>query len=1154
MVAGALAAAGIYAGRPEELLAGQEDNPRGFWERKELVALNDELLAACGSASWFKPPHEMTAPRAPLAQRMRELVQRLPTSTSWLLKDPRLTLTWPLWREQFAGADLVFVYRDPAAVASSLRRRHQFPLALGLSLWEYYNRLAIGILQEAGGIAVSYDDFAADPDAALGDLLARLDERDAGCGPVSEAGVFDSALNHADPADAALVEGLLTGSQRRLRDYCAALCAGRALPDFPPASGHLRASIDDMAGALAPLAELAVVKQQVRELTERTRERDVILAQLRSLETEHEALAQAHHGQTDELEKSRAGLEDARTQFKTLETRHASLAAAYDAQAGDLEKTRTGLTETQVRLEDARTQLDETYRDLLDFEFSTLAGVWRFVARCYKLLTFRRDLKTTYDDALERARRHFSTNQLPMPQKPQRKISLLGDVLQYVLRNPAGSARSFSLPRLKRAAAVFLRSSPDDLEVWVNSRFPQKENADAALVNASLDESLDSLELVFPPCDAPVVSIVVPVFNDYRFTIQCLQSVLDNTPDVAFEVIVADDNSSDLTRSIADRVKNIRIVRSGVNRGFLANCNEASAVSRGRYILFLNNDTVVCPDWLQPMLRVAENDPQVGIVGPKLLFANGRLQEAGGIMWRDGSAWNYGRMDNPEKPEYNYLKETDYISGACLLVKAGLWRQLGGFDNRYAPAYYEDADLAFQTRAAGHKVIYQPLSRVFHYEGVSNGTSLDAGVKRFQAINQRKFRDKWQNTLENFHFVNADHVFLARDRSRQQRCILFIDHYVPHYDKDAGSRSTFMYIRLMLAMGYRVLFLGANFFPHKPYTETLQQLGVEVLVGEYMARNQDRWLQENAAYIDRIYLHRPHIAEQVIDSLERMHPKPQIIYFGHDLHYLRVERELQLSADDALVREARSWRKREYAIFDRVDKIYYPSQVEVDEILRHKPQLDVSAIPLYALRDITVPQFDFAHTRGLLFVGGFNHPPNVDGIGWFAEQILPRLVDRCPDIHLHVVGSNPPDAVQSLQSERITVYGYLPDDELHAIYRKVRQVVVPLRFGAGIKGKVLEAIQQGVPLVTTSVGAEGIPEAESVMAVADTPEALADAIVALYTDESLATAKLGEYADWLRRHFGEERATRIILRDFGPPSRSDCEEEHQPIWQGQASW
>jgi GT2 family glycosyltransferase len=611
----------------------------------------------------------------------------------------------------------------------------------------------------------------------------------------------------------------------------------------------------------------------------------------------------------------------------------------------------------------------------------------------------------------------------------------------------------------------------------------------------------------------------------------CLQSVYRFRSDIPLEIILADDCSSDLTASITDRVAGIRVARTSQNQRFLRNCNQAAELAKGQYILFLNNDTAVTDGWLDALLAPFA-DPGVGITGPKLLFADGKLQEAGGIIWRDASGWNFGRADDPEKPAYNYLRDVDYVSGAALCIRSELWRLLGGFDDRFAPAYYEDADICFSARAAGYRVVYQPQSVVYHFEGVSNGTDLNSGVKQHQVTNQSVFLEKWRLELEKNHFPNAEHVIHARDRSRSKPCVLVIDHYVPHHDKDAGGRSTYMYIKLLLELGCRVQFMGANFFPHQPYTGSLQALGVEVLVGESIARHLDSWLDEHAPYIDEIFLHRPHVAEQFLPHLERMKPRPPISFFGHDLHHLRIEREAALKDDDALRRDARQWQKRELAVFKRVDRVYYFSDVEVEALKDLVSERKLRRIPLYAMRLGDLPDFAPEAPREIVFVGGYNHPPNVDAALWLAEEILPAVREVVPDVHLHLVGSNPPTDVLGLACESITVHGYVSDEALEALYRRVAAVVVPLRYGAGVKGKLIEAIANHVPVVTTDIGVEGILDAETVMWVENTASAIAAQVSALLTGSESPATKLERHAAWLHKYFDSACAADALRADI----------------------
>ncbi|WP_346839862.1 glycosyltransferase [Microbulbifer sp. SAOS-129_SWC] len=712
-------------------------------------------------------------------------------------------------------------------------------------------------------------------------------------------------------------------------------------------------------------------------------------------------------------------------------------------------------------------------------------------------------------------------------------------VLRYALAHPYACLRTFSWPRFWRLARVLLGIEQLNGAAWIDQRFPlDASTADKPVIYPVDEPGAQSVELTFPQCDQPLVSIIIPVYNQYATTLSCLQAVLAHSAGVAYEVIVADDRSSDHTETISERIKNIHVVRNAVNLGFLKNCNNAATFARGKYLVLLNNDTNPQPGWLQSLLNVFSTQKGVGLVGPKLLFEDGVLQEAGGIIWKDGSGWNFGRGQDPNAPEVNYVKDVDYISGACVMLEKSLWDQLGGFDERFCPAYYEDTDLAFQIRARGLRTVYQPASCVVHFEGVSHGSDINSGIKKQQRINQLVFRDKWAEVLDAENHDVANNVFDARERAGGRTTLLYIDHYVPFYDKDAGSKSTFLYVKTMVEMGYRVKFLGANFFPHKPYTEALQQMGVEVLYGERYARNWKRWLEESACHIDVIYLHRPHITEGFIDEINSLKVRPKLVYFGHDLHYLRTEREAKSTGDQSLIKAARQWKDRELQIFEQVDTVLYPSDVEVAAVSELSPGTHVEQIPLYVLDPDIRKEFVHSDRKDLLFVGGFTHSPNVDAVIWFAGEVLPRILAVEPDIRLHVVGSNVPEVVQSLASDNIVVHGFVSDDELEALYSSIRVCVVPLRYGAGVKGKVLEALQSSVPLVTTAIGAEGIPEPLSVMRVADGAEAFAVEVVTLYHNEELCNAMLAARPKYIERHFSSTVVKGAIEKHFGPSAVS----------------
>jgi len=640
-------------------------------------------------------------------------------------------------------------------------------------------------------------------------------------------------------------------------------------------------------------------------------------------------------------------------------------------------------------------------------------------------------------------------------------------------------------------------------------------------------------EIIFKQVSNPLVSIIIPVHNQWSYTYSCLTAILENTSNISYEIIVADDVSNDETININQYVQNIKAIRNDKNLGFLLNCNNAAKYAQGKYILFLNNDTNVQVDWLKHLVDLIESDESIGMVGSKLIYADGRLQEAGGIIWRDASGWNYGRCDDANKSEYNYVKEVDYISGASIMIRSSLWEKIGGFDERYVPAYFEDADLAFEVRNAGYRVVYQPKSVVVHFEGISNGTDIKQGIKSYQVKNQEKFIEKWKSTLESDHYPNSQDVFWAKDRSKNKKTIIVIDHYVPHYDKDAGGKCTYQYLKLFLEMGLHVIFLGDNFFKHEPYATQLEQQGIQVLYGEWYKHHIQEWLIDNSQYIDYAYLNRPHIAIQYINILKKYF-KAKIIYFGHDLHYLREQRQYDIEKNPELLKSSQEWKKMEFDLFEKADVIHVVGSYEQAVIQREFPSKNIRNIPLYIYNNDELNQETrkCEDTKDILYVGGFNHKPNVDAVVWFVQEIFPLILAEKPNIKFYVVGSSPPDMIRELATENIRITGFISDEELRKYYEQCRIVVVPLRYGAGVKGKVVEAMYYQVPIVTTSIGAEGLEQVENILTIADDAKGFAENVVRLYNDSSQIMRISLMSHEYVREVFSTKNAIQVIGHDI----------------------
>jgi len=638
----------------------------------------------------------------------------------------------------------------------------------------------------------------------------------------------------------------------------------------------------------------------------------------------------------------------------------------------------------------------------------------------------------------------------------------------------------------------------------------------------------------FPHVENPKVSIIIPVYNQIHYTYACLVSILENTESFDYEIIIADDVSTDATKEIDKFVSGLVIARNESNQGFLKNCNNAAKKARGEYIFFLNNDTTVQKDWLPPLIRLLESDKSIGMVGSKLIYPDGRLQEAGGIIWSDGSGWNYGRCDDPNKPEYNYVRDVDYISGAAIMLSRKLWEEIGGFDERYAPAYCEDSDLAFEVRKRGLRVVYQPLSVVTHFEGVSNGTDVNGtGLKRYQVENNKKLQEKWSEEFKNqYDNVGVPNAFRARERSRGKKVILFVDHYVPTFDKDAGSKTTFQYIKMFIERGYVVKFLPDNFAKSEPYTSILEQMGVEVLYGNEMRTNIFEWIENNRSNIDIAYLNRPHIATKYIDFIKEK-TNIKVIYYGHDLHFLRERREYELTGDVERKNASAYWKSMELDLMRKASISYYPSNVEVDYIHTFDKKINAKAITAYVFEKFGNIDYNPDIREGVLFVGGFSHPPNADALKYFLDNMWDEIYAQIK-APFYIVGSNATDEIKSLHNEAkgIIFKGFVSEEELKELYEKVRLVVVPLRYGAGVKGKVIEALYYNDPVITTGVGAEGIDNSYNQMLVADEPGDFVNKCVTLYNDKEALKNMSKAADDYVKNKHSIEAVWDIIREDF----------------------
>ncbi|OOW86625.1 glycosyl transferase [Xanthomonas campestris pv. vitiswoodrowii] len=596
-----------------------------------------------------------------------------------------------------------------------------------------------------------------------------------------------------------------------------------------------------------------------------------------------------------------------------------------------------------------------------------------------------------------------------------------------------------------------------------------------------------------PHSPTPRVTVVIPAYNHIAHTLACLRALAAHPPLLSVEIIVVDDRSSDATAEQLPQIAGLHYHLRASNGGFIAACNDGIALARGDFVVLLNNDTIPQPGWLDRLIDTFAQHPGAGLVGAQLVYPDGRLQESGGVVFGDGSAWSYGSFESSEDPRYAYVRAMDYCSGAAIALPRALLHTLGGLDRRYMPAYYEDTDLAFAVRAAGYQVLVQPASVVVHDR--TNETKTGSMV----AEHQRQFAKKWAPQLSKQ--VQQPVLPGPALLHRHQRQVLILDECVPQPDRDSGSLRQFNLIRLLREEGAHVVFVPTRREHAVRHTQALQQLGVEVWYAPFL-EGIGSWMRSHGARFAVVLLVRHHVAHACLPLLRQYARQARTLFDTVDLHYLRERRGAELAGDANLLRSAERTRVRELEIMAATDVTLLVSAAEQAQLRADAPH--IRTVLLSNLHEVAGSGHSFAQRRDLVFVGGFRHPPNVDAVQWFISDIFPQVRAQLPEVVFHCIGADLPDALRLLADEcpGVQLHGHVPD--LVPFMDSARIAVAPLRFGAGVKGKINLSMAHGQPVVGTTCAVEGmhLRDGEDVC-VADDADAFAAAIVRLYRDATL---------------------------------------------------
>jgi O-antigen biosynthesis protein len=656
-------------------------------------------------------------------------------------------------------------------------------------------------------------------------------------------------------------------------------------------------------------------------------------------------------------------------------------------------------------------------------------------------------------------------------------------------------------------------------------------NKNSALTQLS-DQDIAALQQHNFECATPELSIIIPIHNRLVLSQACLAALIKHGSTAAYEVIVVNDGSEDDSARYFSTLTGLVYIEHAAAQGYVDSCNDGAAIARGKYLVFLNNDTQIQNQSLTALIATFDHYPDTGIVGAKLVYPNGVLQEAGAAIFDDGSAWNIGRFENANASEFNFVRECDYVSGAMLAIPKKLFHDLNGFDRLFSPGYYEDADLCFRARQSGFKVRYQPQACVMHIEGGTAGADTQAGMKAFQPIHQEKFRARWQPLLQQQPKKPEDaKAAAALIYAYRQKSILFIDEKMPTPDRDSGSLRLFSMMKLLSQENYAIGFASLNFQAAAPETEMLQCAGLQCFHQQSTdQKNILDWLEKNAHQFESIVVSRVTTMDALLAALRKFAPKAKIVFDTVDLHFLREQSEAKIKQSDLLEKQARASREKELILIQQCDETWVVSSTEFDLLQPMYPQKTLRIISNIHAMQAAAPAWQ--ERTDLIFVANFRHPPNLDGLSWFIEYCWPFVIAKSSAIKLNIVGTGLVDTAQrKLQKENIIFHGHVAD--IQSALNSARINIAPLRYGAGAKGKISQALASGLPSVGTAAAIDGMFLEDQVSAiVADTAEGFADAVLSLYEDDSLWQRLSNNGLKVAERYFSEQAARRVLLEAF----------------------
>jgi GT2 family glycosyltransferase len=603
--------------------------------------------------------------------------------------------------------------------------------------------------------------------------------------------------------------------------------------------------------------------------------------------------------------------------------------------------------------------------------------------------------------------------------------------------------------------------------------------------------------LEVPAWSTPTLTFIVVVKNKAHLTLLTIESILQFA-DLHYELVIVDNGSTDSMAAMLDRIPGAKIIRNQMNLGFGPACVQAADIAAGEYLCFLNNDALLTKGAVSAALKNFDREG-VGAVGGKILLANGKLQEAGSIIWSDGSALGYGRGDDPDLPQYNFRRPVDYCSGVFLITPKEVFHRMGGFSVQFAPAYYEDADYCMVLWQNGLSVIYEPLALIMHYESASSGGNDRATA--MMAAHQVKFKDKWGPVLERHYSPSPTNICAARTAVNSGYLrILYIDDRIPKRVLGAGFPRSNDIVTELARMGHHVVCSTSTFPLIGDGYEDLPR-EVELFDG---FRFRERMVEGYMRCADVVWVSRPHNLKLLLND-GRLNLISRRFGFVYDAEAIFSQRNhvraLLLGGNDNPSDDLEpSGLEEELSLAKVADTVAVVSEADRQVML----QAGLRSAHIVGFRiSITPTTSPFLERDTFLFVGAVHGPdnPNADSIRDFCRTQWTKI-HRATGALLLIAGYG----TELLQSEivdpSVRILGAQSD--LRPLYERARVFVVPTRYAAGLPFKAYEAAGYGVPMVVSPLIAGQMRWSNDVdYFAAGNHDQMAEYCVRLYGDEQL---------------------------------------------------